>query len=65
VTCTAITLLQHVLMWHVINVLINSANKAEVMRSFGHSVNSITDKRGNEHWPNLAVMGKGWPPRSD
>jgi len=36
--------------------------------SFGHSfcqsVNRITDKRGNGRRPNLADMGKGWPPSS-
>jgi len=30
-----------------------------------HSVNRITDERGNGRRPNLAGMGKGWPSRSD
>jgi len=34
-------------------------------RSVCHSVNRITDKRGNGRRPNLAGVGKWWPSRSD
>jgi len=33
--------------------------------SFCHSVNRITDERGNACRPNLAGTGKRWPSRSD
>jgi len=32
--------------------------------SFCHSINKITDERGNERRPNLAGTGKRWPCRS-
>jgi len=56
----------------IIIIIITSVNKAGVMWSFSvilsfvlyHSVNRITDERGNGRRPNLAGPGKRWPSRS-
>jgi len=55
----------------IIIIIITSANKADVMwsssvlfYSFCHSVNRITDERGNGRRPNLAGTAKRWPSRS-
>jgi len=46
------------------HIMVAQQRKYNLKNSFCHSVNRITDERGNGRRPNMAGTGKRWPARS-